>query len=64
MIENKIWKEVFKQSVPNAKLRIVKWSAIPKMKITMKILQAAIILVTANFTRPYLVHRKILSLPV
>ena len=53
MIENKIWKEVFKQSVPNAKLRIVKWSAIPKMKITMKILQAAIILVTANFTRPY-----------
>ena len=64
MMENSIWKDVFKHSVPKARLIMDKWITIPKMNTTTKIQPAASILVTANFTRPFFVQRIMLSLPV
>ena len=64
MMENNIWKDVFKHSAPKARLMINRWITIPTMNTTVKITPAASILITLNFTRPFFVQRIMLSLPV
>ena len=64
MIEYSIWNDVFKQCVPNATFKIRMCTVIPTRKVTMKSVNAAKILVTANRVRPCLVVRRILSPPV